>query len=146
MEAADADAGPMVELSAPTSKTNGGEDRQNGESWPGEWLRGLLGVCVLAVIARGPTYGYRIVTDLTKAGIGDVKGGTLYPLLARAERDGLVATRWEAGDGGPGRKFYELTANGRRQLADSARQWKDFTATIDAIVETDTGGKRQEES
>jgi len=118
----------------------------NASGWPGEWLRGLLDVCVLAVIARGPTYGYRIATDLAEAGIVDVKGGTLYPLLARAEREGLVATRWEAGDGGPGRKFYELTEDGQRRLTDLTGQWHCFTATINAVVEATMSDERQEKS
>ena len=103
---------------------------------PAEWLRGLLDVCVLAVIGQGPTYGYRIASALTTAGLGDVKGGTLYPLLSRAERDGLVATHWEAGDGGPGRKFYRLTAAGRRRLDELTGQWRSFSTIIDDVLGT----------
>jgi PadR family transcriptional regulator PadR len=101
---------------------------------PADWLRGLLDLCVLAVIGRGPTYGYRITVALAQAGLGEIKGGTLYPLLARVERGGLVDTHWEAGDGGPGRKFYELTDTGRRQLAELTQLWHGFQSDIDRVV------------
>ncbi len=52
-------------------------------SWPSEWLRGVLDLCVLRVLADGPTYGYAITTELARRGFGTVKGGTLYPLLGR---------------------------------------------------------------
>ena len=95
--------------------------------WPTEWLRGALGVCVLHVIADGPTYGYAIASELADAGLGSVKGGTLYPLLGRLEEAGLVTVEWRAGDGGPGRKFYALTATGREEHLRQAADWLAFT-------------------
>ena len=102
---------------------------------PVEWLRGLLDLCVLAVIDQGPTYGYRIAATLSAAGLGEIKGGTLYPLLSRAERDGLVDTHWEAGDGGPGRKYYTLTVEGRQRLTILRGQWKDFREDITKVLD-----------
>jgi PadR family transcriptional regulator PadR len=96
------------------------------ERWPGEWLRGALGLCVLGVLAGGPTYGYAISQRLAEAGLGAVKGGTLYPLLARFEKDGLVESSWQAGDAGPGRKYFTLTAAGRADLATRSRDWDRF--------------------
>jgi PadR family transcriptional regulator PadR len=94
--------------------------------WPGEWLRGVLELCVLGVLADGPTYGYAIAGRLAEAGLGTVKGGTLYPLLARLEGEGLVSSSWHAGEGGPGRKYFVLTAAGRRELRTRARLWERF--------------------
>lgn len=68
--------------------------------WPAEWMRGVLEVCVLHVVGRGPTYGYAIAQALEEAGLGAVKGGTLYPLLARFEQAGLVDVEWRPGTGG----------------------------------------------
>ncbi len=96
-------------------------------AWPTEWLRGALGVCVVHVIAAGPTYGYAIASSLADAGFGTVKGGTLYPLLARLEEAGFVEVEWRAGDGGPGRKFYTLTAAGRVEHERQSADWLDFT-------------------
>ena len=55
-----------------------------------EWLRGVLQPCVLQCLADGPAYGYAIIARLAEAGLGEIKGGTLYPLLARLETRELV--------------------------------------------------------
>ena len=104
------------------------------QPWPGDWLRGALEVCVLRVLADGPTYGYAIGVRLADAGLGAPKGGTLYPLLSRFEAAGLVSVDWRAGESGPGRKYYELTDAGRTHLAGQARRWSEFAQlTIDLI-------------
>lgn len=102
-------------------------DPEVGSEWPAEWMRGVLEVCVLAVLDGGPTYGYAISASLEQAGLGVVKGGTLYPLLGRLEAAGLVEVQWRAGESGPGRKYYELNDAGRRALADKSRAWLRFT-------------------
>jgi PadR family transcriptional regulator PadR len=101
---------------------------------PTDWLRGPLDLCVLGLLRDGPTYGYRLAAALEEGGLGQIKGGTLYPLLARLERDGLVRTEWRAGDGGPGRKFYELTEYGRGRLESLARLWRQFAGVVDALL------------
>lgn len=97
---------------------------------PSEWLRGVLELCVLRVMAEGPTYGYAIAAELAAAGLGDIKGGTLYPLLARLEKNALVSGEWRPGEGGPGRKYFTLTAAGRDQLDAGLAQWQVFSATV----------------
>jgi PadR family transcriptional regulator, regulatory protein PadR len=97
------------------------------DRWPGEWMRGVLSLCVLRVVADGPTYGYAIATRLQEAGLGSVKGGTLYPILTRLESEGLVTSSWSAGDGGPGRKFFTLTDAGGQALRERSEQWQVFT-------------------
>ncbi|WP_380163925.1 PadR family transcriptional regulator [Jannaschia sp. R86511] len=97
---------------------------------PSEWLRGVLELCVLRVMAAGPTYGYAIAADLAAAGFGDIKGGTLYPLLARLEKNALVSVEWRTGEGGPGRKYFTLTAAGRDQLHAGLAQWHVFSTRV----------------
>ena len=104
------------------------------QPWPSEWLRGVLEVCVLRVLAEGQTYGYAIASRLADGGLGVVKGGTLYPLLNRLETAGLVTAQWQAGDGGPGRKYYLLTDEGRQELQDTATQWSRFTEVTGAMI------------
>lgn len=104
------------------------------EDWPSEWLRGVLTVCVLRVLADGPTYGYAIAAALADGGLGPLKGGTLYPLLKRLESAGWVDTEWRPGEGGPGRKYYALTPDGHAELRRSAGQWEAFTATTLRLV------------
>ena len=102
--------------------------------WPTEWLRGVLEVCVLAVIDRGPTYGYAISAELAAAGLGDLKGGTLYPLLGRCEQAGWVAVGWRVGESGPGRKYYTLAPSGRTELRGRASRWHEFVDVTGSLL------------
>lgn len=106
--------------------------------YPSEWLRGVLVLAVQRVLADGPTYGYAISTALEADGFGAIKGGTLYPLLSRLEEAGRVTTHWQAGDGGPGRKYYELTAAGHEHFAREATEWAEFADHVTTFVRTDT--------
>ena len=71
--------------------------------------KGTLEGCILKIIDREPTYGYAIATTLRDCGFADLTEGTLYPLLLRLERKGLIAAEYRAGSGGPSRKYYRLT-------------------------------------
>lgn len=102
-----------------------------------EWLRGVLQPCVLQCLADGPAYGYAIIARLAEAGLGGIKGGTLYPLLARLEARELVTIEWRTGEGGPGRKYFSLTEAGRAELTDARSAWSAFTAAVDAHLELD---------
>lgn len=107
--------------------------------WSGDWLRGVLEMAVLRVIAdEPPTYGYAISVALQRHGFGAVKGGTLYPLLARIERAGHVDTHWEAGDGGPGRKYYTITDSGRAHLHSASTAWAAFAETTTSFLRSRT--------
>ena len=97
--------------------------------WPSDWLRATLGLLCLRALAAGPSYGYAIITELERSGLGTIKGGTLYPLLTRYESAGLVTTEWRAGDGGPGRKYFALTAHGRAELCRLSARWVRFSDT-----------------
>ena len=96
-----------------------------------ELLRGSLDLMVLAVLADGPAYGYSLQQRLREVSGQrvDLQAGTLYPLLHRLEADKLVRTRWEA-DTGRRRKWYELTAAGRRRLQEQARRWTDYAECL----------------
>ncbi|MGF9661085.1 PadR family transcriptional regulator [Arthrobacter crystallopoietes] len=100
------------------------------DAWPAEWMRGVLGLCVLKSLEPGPTYGYAIASALEAAGLGTVKGGTLYPLLTRLETAGFVTTEWKAGERGPGRKYFRITPAGTEELARLQQSWRHFSRTI----------------
>lgn len=104
-----------------------------GERDP-QWLRGVLPLLVLAVLQGGECYGYDLSRKLQAAGLGAIKGGTLYPVLARLERDGAVAIRWSTPTAGPARKYYRLTAAGRDQLRDGAAAWLGFAEHARALL------------
>lgn len=103
--------------------------------WPAQWLRGPLPLCALRVIAQhAPLHGYAITQYLERAGLGTIGGGTLYPLLGRFERDGLVTTDWVAGASGPAKKVYTLTNLGMQRLEIDADRWRRFSETTTALI------------
>lgn len=108
------------------------------EAWPTEWLRAVLGLWILSVVSARETYGYAIARALRSAGLGDLKGGTLYPALARLEEEGLLESRWIVGDGGPGRKLLSITASGSAALARRTAQWQRLVASTDALLSLTT--------
>ena len=103
--------------------------------WPSEWQRGVLDLCVLHILADGPTYGYSIAARLTDAGFADVKGGTLSPLLKRLEGAGLVDVEWRPGEAGPGRKFYLINTAGRQRLMALTASWQRYSTTVTRLLD-----------
>lgn len=98
----------------------------------------MLDLCVLATLDEQERHGYAIASALEQAGMGRVKGGTLYPVLARLHAAGHVAARWEPGERGPGRKYYALTDDGRALLREQGRAWAAFACTTHKLI--DPGG------
>ncbi len=97
-------------------------------------LRGALDMCLLALLAREPAHGYELVRRVEGAGFDGVGYGTVYPLLTRMRRLGLVADEMQASPSGPARKVYALTDAGRSRLQTWQRQWLRFVAVVDAVL------------
>ena len=99
--------------------------------------RGLLPYCVLAMLRGTERYGFELVRALGSVD-GMVTGeGTIYPLLARLRRQGLVATSWRESASGPPRRYYRLTAQGIEALADFAEAWAQLRDSVDELLGTD---------
>ncbi|HSK57378.1 MAG TPA: PadR family transcriptional regulator [Jiangellales bacterium] len=98
--------------------------------------RGAIEHCVLALLERGERYGFDLVRELGEAGELVTSEGTIYPLLSRLRRDGLVATDWRASDAGPPRRYYRLTDTGRSALAGFRTEWARFREAVDAVLGT----------
>lgn len=99
--------------------------------------RGALEHCVLAVVGDRPRYGLEIAREL-----GDVliQGeGTLYPLLGRLRRAGLVETTWQESTEGPPRRYYSLTADGEDALASFVASWETFRDAVESAIGTNGG-------
>jgi PadR family transcriptional regulator PadR len=84
----------------------------------------------MAVMGEGPAYGYEMTKRLRTRGLSTVGEGSIYPLLGRLERDGLVETRRAASNGGPPRKYYSLSVLGKQALEAGVSEWQ---ATRDAV-------------
>jgi PadR family transcriptional regulator PadR len=83
------------------------------ENWTVQMRKGVLDLCILMALSASEWYGYALVKALVAVpGVG-VAEGSIYPLLARLKRQGLVTTRLEESSEGPARKYYSATAEGR---------------------------------
>ncbi len=97
-------------------------------------LRGVLDLCLLAVIEDGPAYGYEMTKRLRARGLSIVGEGSIYPLLGRLEREGLVETYRAASNGGPPRKYYRPSREGRQALAAGVSEWRAARDAVDALL------------
>lgn len=94
--------------------------------------KGVLDMCVLAMLARQDGYAYDIASRLADGiGMGE---GTIYPLMRRMQADGLVKTYLEESSSGPPRKYYQLTKAGRAALAAQKAEWNAFTSSVAKIL------------
>ncbi|MBB2159158.1 PadR family transcriptional regulator [Gluconacetobacter sacchari] len=100
-----------------------------------QFKKGVLELCVLALLARSDSYGYDIASRLSAA--IDMGEGTIYPLMRRMQKDGLVSTYLVESSSGPPRKYYRLTAGGRNNLTAQKAAWTDFTRAVAAILDPD---------
>ena len=87
---------------------------------------------LLAVLSRGPSYGYAIIQEVRTLSDGELEWseGMLYPVLHRLEEQGLIASFEQLGDTGRKRRYYKLLERGKRALAEERRQWTVVHATL----------------
>jgi len=91
--------------------------------------KGLLEFLILKIVATDKVYVADILKRLSDTDFA-TQEGTLYPLLSKMRRDGLVDYEWQESDAGPPRKYYQLTPKGKSQLAELNDYWKHLNATI----------------
>lgn len=94
--------------------------------------KGVLELCVLALLSRRDSYAYEIASQLAEGiGMGE---GTIYPLMRRMQTDGLVDTYLVESSSGPPRKYYRLTKAGRGSFESQKTEWVAFARAVDAIL------------
>jgi PadR family transcriptional regulator PadR len=96
--------------------------------------RGAVEYCVLALLRDDDRYGFELVRDLADTDGLVTSEGTIYPLLARLRRDGTVSTFWQESEAGPPRRYYRLTADGRRALETFTADWVRFRDSVDRVL------------
>lgn len=94
--------------------------------------KGLLDICVLAVVRRGDSYGYRIIRDVS--GCIEISESTLYPILKRLEAGGCLTTYSVAHDGRL-RKYYRITPIGRARIESFPKEWEEMERIRDFILQ-----------
>jgi len=98
-----------------------------------EMLKGVLEGSVLEIISRGETYGYEITRKLNALGFTDVIEGTVYTILIRLEKNGLVNIAKKNSDMGPPRKFFTLNGAGREELRIFWEKWEFVSSKINQL-------------
>ena len=96
--------------------------------------RGALEYCVLALLDEQEMYGLQLVRTLSEVDGLVLSEGTLYPLLSRLRKEGLVDTTWQESAAGPPRRYYRLTTKGSRALADFRTEWQRFRDAVDTLL------------
>jgi PadR family transcriptional regulator PadR len=104
------------------------------EGWVTQVRRGLLELCILNFLREESLYGYQIVKRLTDVPELVIAEGTIYPLLTRLKKDKLVTTSLQESDRGPVRKYYSLTAAGRKRVEDMNQRWGHLRKAVTRIV------------
>ena len=100
-----------------------------------QFKKGVLEICVLALIHKKDMYGYEIVQNISK--VIEVNEGTIYPLLRRLTKEGYFETYILESSEGPARKYYKITELGRDNLINLKREWKNFTSAVHYLINLD---------
>ena len=99
-----------------------------------QMLKGVLDMALLALIAEEPSYGYEMVSKLRERGLELVSEGSIYPLLSRLQRGGLVESYLQESPGGPPRKYYRISSSGTASLAEWASDWRRLSTSVDRVL------------
>lgn len=100
---------------------------------PSQMLKGTLEGCVLKVISNRETYGYEISQRLLEHGFEGIPEGTVYPLLLRMEKNGLIEAEYKASVLGPKRKYFSITEKGREELEKFLKSFREMEAAVNHV-------------
>ena len=104
------------------------------DAWISQIRKGVVEIAILGMLSRGEMYGSEIVGELAKRKELAISAGTIYPLLSRLKKAGLIDSVWRESPVGPPRKYYDLTEQGRRELAGMAQAWRGVSRGIDDVL------------
>jgi len=97
-------------------------------------LKGIVSLLLLQLLAERESYGYELVQRLHEAGLTDILEGTVYPALARLEREARVRARLVSSNAGPARKYYRPTRAGYEALAAGTANWSSLAEVVGAML------------
>lgn len=105
------------------------------EAWISQIRKGVVEIAILGMLSRGEMYGSEIVGELAKKPELAISAGTVYPLLSRLKKSGVIDSVWRESPVGPPRKYYDLTRQGRAELVGMAEAWQGVARGIDDLLE-----------
>jgi PadR family transcriptional regulator PadR len=102
----------------------------------GDIVKGNTLTLILSLLKEGPTYGFEIAREIERRSEGTLRfrEGLLYPALHQLEREGLVESEWRLSSQGPRRKYYRLTAKGKREAERLRSRWTVFSSAVDKVL------------
>ena len=100
-----------------------------------QMMKGILDGCLLSIIKGKECYGYEMAERLSEYGFGTISEGTIYPLLLRMQREGLVTSVRRESTAGPKRKYYSLTSKGQQALSDFLMRWDQLQKSVNAVIQ-----------
>ena len=98
--------------------------------WRDQFARSILQYAVLLILDQAPAHGYQIISHIHEMGLGEHKGGTIYPLLNRLSNKGLISHEWDTKGSGAARKVYILTELGQEELEDARDAWNEICLAL----------------
>jgi PadR family transcriptional regulator PadR len=104
------------------------------ETWQEQIRRGTLDLAILLSVSSGPRYGLAIIQHLEAFTDLVVAEGTIYPILARLTREGLLESTWVEGEAAHPRKYYALTRLGTKRLGEMTNAWREYVQKIDRLM------------
>lgn len=99
-----------------------------------QMLKGILDGCLLAIIKDGEIYGYELASRLESYGFNSFSEGTIYPLLLRMQKEGLITATLRKSTAGPKRKYYSLTQKGEQELELFSKRWEQLSSTVNHVL------------
>ncbi|MFQ6036922.1 MAG: PadR family transcriptional regulator [Sedimentisphaerales bacterium] len=108
-------------------------DNRFFDNWSTQLRKGMLELCILNAIRGTSIYGYDIIRKLRVIDGLMIGEGTIYPILSRLKREGLVKTNIEESPEGPARKYYKLTKRGEEMLVQMNIYWQAIKSGTDSL-------------
>ncbi|QUH25909.1 PadR family transcriptional regulator [Serpentinicella alkaliphila] len=101
-----------------------------------ELIKGSTTMFILKLLSRGDMYGYQMIRELEEQSDNTftLKEGTLYPILNLLESDGMIESYWEDTESARKRKYYKITNNGKKLLAEKEKEWEIYSNAVNKVI------------
>ena len=108
--------------------------KRAGQGHKSQLLHGVLDMCLLSIIDEEASYGYEMVRKLRERGLDLASEGSIYPLLSRLQKQGIIEGYLVQSSEGPARKYYRMSDEGREVLGQWLNDWSQFRISVDAVL------------
>ena len=97
-----------------------------------QYKKGVIELCILSVFKKRDMYGYELSEYISRT--IDIADGTVYPILRKLKKEGLVKTYLSEESGGPPRKYYSITQTGKDEFEADSKEWLEFAETVNKLL------------